>query len=147
MTKENEVKEDSVKVNSTNSPFISDDDVFDIRVEYYKENKRIFVKGVSDLFDDKKNNSIISFKVKYPSQADCEMISASSRGEGNLVQEGEVDVRNFFKMELARFLTLVRSWNEVSRELNNKNVMDLHPDIIRAALLKVRDELGTTGII
>lgn len=143
MTEEISVQNSS---NSASSPFISDDDMFDVKVEYYKENKKIFVKGTSDDFDDKKSSTVISFKVKYPSQADCEMISARTDNKVNLVQEGEVDIRSFYKMELNRFLILVRSWSEL-RELNNKNVMDLHPDIIRAVITNIREEIGTTGII
>ena len=69
MTENKEIK----KVEVGDSPFVTDEDVFDIAIEYYKEDKKIMAEG-SDKFDDKKAKSRIVFTMRYPSQADCESI-------------------------------------------------------------------------
>lgn len=128
------------------SPFIADDDLFEIVVEYYKDNKKIVVKDVAETFDENRPRSTITFKIKYPSQADCETMFVKGREGGNFMQDGEINLRSFYYMETMRLLSLVRSWSD-PRELNNKSVLDLQPDIIKAVLSKIRDEIGTTGII
>jgi len=138
MTENKEIK----KVEVGDSPFVTDEDVFDIAIEYYKEDKKIMAEG-SDKFDDKKAKSRIVFTMRYPSQADCESIMQQSRTMVDFSKD--MDVQSLLRMESVRFLTLIKSWS-VDKELNNENIMALHPDIIRHALVKIREEIGVHGL-
>ena len=126
------------------SPFITNEDTFDVSVNYYRDGKKVIVEDTEG-FDSKKQQSVITFEIRYPSQADCETIMRNCKDI--YVENGEkLDVRTFLKVELIRFLTLVKSWN-LSQAMNNENVMNLHPDLIRSTLGKIRTEIGTNGII
>lgn len=123
------------------SPFVTDDDTFDIKVEYYKD-KKIIVEG-SDDFDNTKEKSSIVFTIRYPSQADCDAIIQKSRMIVDFSKE--LDVQSLLRTESIRFMTLIKSW-DVDKELNNENIMSLHPDIIRRALIKIREEISVQGL-
>jgi hypothetical protein len=61
------------------------------------------------------------------------------------VESDKMDIRKYMRAELVRLLTLVKGWN-MKETISNESVMNLHPDIIRASLVKIRTELGTNGI-
>jgi 3-dehydroquinate dehydratase len=133
---------DTSKETVKDSPFVTSEDTFDIAINYYKDNKKTIVEG-TDSFDKKKEKSSIVFTMRYPSQADCEAIMQQSRLI--LDQNKELNIQNIFRIEAIRFLTLIKSWN-MDKELNNENVMSLHPDIVRQALVKIREEITTHGL-
>ena len=132
------------QVVNNSSPFITAEDVFNISIDYYREGVKVIVEG-NDKYDDKKEKSSIGFMVRYPSQADVETIMQGCKDILVDVDEN-MDLRKFIKIELFRFLTLVKAWS-VEQPISNENIMNLHPDIIKAVLAKVRSELGTNGII
>ncbi len=133
---------DENKTGAKDSPFVTDEDTFDVKINYYKDNKKIVVEG-TDGFDDKKEKSSIVFTIRYPSQADCELIM--QRADSISRPGKELDVSTLLKMEAIRFMILVKAWN-IDKELNNDNIMDLHPDIVRRTLIKIREEITTNGI-
>jgi hypothetical protein len=131
--------------NLKDSPFVSEDDFFEVSVNYYRENKKCIVEGIADTFDKSKEKSMLTVKIKYPSHGDCELIAEQTKNiiiSNNAV---DVNVRDFFKAELIRLLTLIRGWNSETK-MNNDNIMNLNPDIIHAILMKIRSEIGTNGI-
>jgi hypothetical protein len=129
------------------SPFVTEEDLFDVKVDYYREGKKMVVQGVDDDYDKKKAVASVEFKVKYPSQGDCDIIAEQGRVQlENSGVPDQINIREFMKLEFVRFLCLVREWN-LDKEINNTNIMSLHPSIIRAALLRIREELATEGIV
>ena len=134
-----EVKEEYI------SPFISNDDTFDVKVEYYKEGKDFIVEGVDNTFNKEiKNRQAITFTFKRPNQGDVALIMA----EGNSMTHGKEndDVRSYLLLEFARILVLIRGWS-LAEELNNVNMLSLSPKIVKSLISKVREEIGAEGII
>jgi len=138
VTKEvKELKEDYSDI------FVSESDIFDATVNYYKEDGKILVEGIDDSFDNKKVVKSITFTLKYPSQSDCLKI-ANSFPKINADIE-KVDIREFMAMELSRFFNLIRKWS-IKKELNNDAIMELNPKIIKAALGQIRSKISMDGI-
>jgi len=126
-------------------PFITEQDIFDISIKYYIDGKKYSVELVDDTFDkNHKDMQELVCKLKYPSQGDISMINSKITGM-KLDYEG-LDIRDFAQIEFIRFLVLVRKWN-LEAALNNENVMKLHPNIVKAVILKVREEIGLEAII
>ena len=125
------------------SPFITGEDTFDVSVNYYRDGNKVIVEG-NEIFDIKRQSSAIGFTIRYPSQADCEIIMKSCK-DIYIENVDNLDIRKFMKVELVRFLTLVKKW-DVDEVMSNETIMRLHPDIIRVSLIKIRDEIGTNGI-
>lgn len=124
--------------------FVTEKDIFDVSVAYYKENGKLFAEIVDSDFDmDKKTNSAI-LTFKYPSQGDTTVIANHVFSKG--IKTGEnLDILEFNRLELARMACLLRKWN-VDKPITNENVMNLHPKIVKAILAKIRDVISTEGI-
>jgi len=127
------------------SPFVTEDDLFNITVQYYRDGKKMVVQNVDDDFNKTKDCASIELKIKYPSQGDCDIISEQGKVNSDITLD-QLNIREFMKLEFVRFLCLVRKWS-LDLELNNTNIMTLHPSIIRAILYDVREELGMDGIL
>ena len=140
-----EVKPEVKQATADNSDiFITESDIFEVIVRYYKKNGMCIVEGVDSDFDILEKSKEFLVVIKYPSQADSSRISMllpviGSGGE-------EVDVRQFLQAEMTRFLTLVRKWN-LNKELNNDNILSMNPKIIKGILAKIRETLGMEGLI
>jgi len=127
------------------SPFVTEDDLFNVTVQYYRDGKKMVVQNVDDDFNKTKDCAFIELKIKYPSQGDCDIIAEQGKVNSDIVLD-QLNIREFMKLEFVRFLCLVRKWS-LDLELNNTNIMTLHPSIIRAILYDVREELAMDGIL
>lgn len=126
-------------------PFVTEEDVFEVSVKYYFKDKECFVENITDGFDaTNKDITDLTCTLKYPSQGDITLIS--SRITAFKLNQEEIDLKDFYNVEFIRFLVLVRKWN-VDATLNNENALRLHPRIVKALLLKIRDVIHLDAII
>jgi len=140
-----EVKEE-VKEGLGFSPFITEDDKFDVIVECYKgESGEIMVKGVDASFDkERKDIKQIKFTFKHASQGDFNVISSQG---GTIINESDApDHANLNKLEFARFLVLIREWS-LPEELSNFNIINLNPKIIKSVIFTLREKINLEGIL
>jgi len=141
-----EVKEVINKVDLGFSPFVTENDRFDIFVKCYKEkNDEIIVKNVDIGFDDeRKDIKEIKFTFKHASQGDFNIISSQA---GLVVNEDDkADNVSLNKLEFARLLVLIRDWN-LPYELNNSNIIGLNPKIVKAVIYDLREKISLEGIL
>jgi len=128
--------------------FVTEQDTFDITVQYYKEAEDLIVCEVDDAFSE--SHECIEFVVtfKYPNQGDATLIgSTASSMAGNLGTSLEsLDIRDFLSLELARVLTLVRKWT-IDKDLTNQSFLNLHPKVVKSIITQVRNKIGMDGII
>ena len=142
-----EVKAEVVNnvVSSVTSVFVTEDDVFDITLSFYKENGKMYVSGVDDDFDVSKAKDEFLATFKYPSQGDSELIMNMSRQASN-GNASDLTVPDFMKMEVARMMVLIRKWS-AGTDLTSEKIYQLHPKIVKGLVAALRQEMGTEGII
>lgn len=138
-----EVKNEKVIGENFSSVFVTEDDIFDVTLQYYKENGKMYVSGVDDDFDSSKSKDTFVATFKYPSQGDSEIIMNMSKSTSN---GSEVTVPDFMKMEVARMMVLIRKWS-VGAEVTTEKIYQLNPKIVKGVVHYVRQKLGTDGII
>lgn len=123
--------------------FITENDFFDIKIRYHKDGENIFVEGVDESFN--KNGVIKEFTVtfKYPDQSDVTRISSTFPKVSSV---GEIDARDFMKLEFSRLLCLIRKWS-LNKPVDDGNIMSLNPKIVKSMVSKIREKIGADGII
>ena len=125
--------------------FVEEEDTFDIKVNCYKKDNKLYVEDIDDEFDaEYEDIKVITMTLKYPSQADCDLISIHTRGIFD--SSGEVSIREINRVEVIRMLTLARSWNS-KRKMDNDNLLKLNPKIVKGICLKIQDEIQMSGIV
>lgn len=144
---ENDLKVGKVQNNSSESKksmiFVTEEDTFEASVEFYEDNKKLFVKGIDDI-DETKKTEKISLTIKYPSQADVEYIASGFRSFVN--GQEKTTISDIIKLETIRFMVLARKWS-LAEELNNDSIMKLNPKIVKAILFDIRSKIEMDGII
>ncbi len=121
--------------------FITEDDLFNITIRWYKKDGNVVVEGGDDGFDINEkdiNEFVVTFK--YPSQGDYEIIMGST----SYRSPDDMKISDIIQMELTRLITLIRGWSlkqEISR------MVQLDPSIIKGMMKKVRDIIGMKGIL
>jgi len=141
-----EVSADKVSENKDadfSDVFVTENDTFDVVVRYYKEGSNVFVENVDDNFDKTKKIKEFTVTFKYPNQSDVAQISSSFPKIG---AAGEIDARDFMRMEFTRLLCLIRKWS-LKKPLENSSVLSVHPKIIKGMVSQIREKIGTDGII
>lgn len=128
------------------SAFITEDDVFDIAVEFYKEKGRVFVKDIDDNFDVNKQIEKFAVTVKYPSQGDMELIQTMAGRQINTNNPSEISMPDFLRLEVSRLSILMRKWS-AGVEITPDKIYQLNPKIVKGLILKIRNEIGLEGII
>jgi len=128
------------------SVFITEDDKFDITIEFYKENGKMFVKDIDNEFDVTRKTESFTVTIKYPSQGDVELIYSASSKSVDPTNPQEISVPDFLRLELSRLLILIRGWS-AGMDLNADKVYQLNPKIVKAIILKIRSEIGMEGIL
>ncbi len=124
--------------------FITENNKFTISLEYYNNGEDIIVEGNDD-FDKTRTAKKIDITFKKPSQGDITAISNSSIR--NSVKNIEtLSINDFLLLEIARFLCLIRSWS-IPKKISQDTIMSINPKIIKGILAKVREIIGTEGII
>ena len=138
------VKEDAESVLGF-SPFIGEDDRFDIKVRCYKDKERgLLVDGIDTAFDkDSKDVKDIIFTFKYPSQGDLNIISSQAGSYINT--DDSPEQVNLNKLEFARLLVLIRAWS-LPEDLTNVRIIDTDPKIIKSVIYLLRDKISLDGI-
>lgn len=137
--------ESDCRENLENSIFISEKDVFTIKICFYFYKEALIVEGVSDNFNESfaKDNScnIESFDVtlKYPSCGDQSLII---RNVESLDSE-KISVYDIKLLELSRLSVLIRDWT-LKRDFTE--IYNLDVNIVDAILLKIRDVIALKGI-
>jgi hypothetical protein len=126
--------------------FVTEKDSFSISIEYYKdENSNLIVSGVDDSFDITRQSKKITVTLKRPSQGDVSAIS-NSPIRSNIKNIDSMSISEFLLLEISRFIVLMRSWS-LPNKINNETIMSINPKIIKGILNKIRNEIGTDGII
>jgi hypothetical protein len=128
------------------SVFVTEDDKFDVTVEFYKDNGKMIVRGVDDSFDITRKSENFTVTVKYPSQGDVELIYSSSGKSVDPTNPQEISIPDFLRLELSRLLILIRKWS-AGPDLTAEKIYQLNPKIVKAIILKIRAEIGMEGII
>jgi len=126
------------KINNI-SPFVEDDERFEIQIKYYKEKDDLFVEAVDEQFDNKKDAVSFIVKFKYPNAGDYSLLTVQNTDNTD-------NINNILIMEIRRALILIREWS-LDKELNNDNFYKLHPKIAKAMIVKIRDKIGLQGLI
>jgi len=121
--------------------FITEKDTFEITIRYYKVNGKIKVEKVAEDFDSK-SSEVKSFTMtfKYPSHGDYEGIMNSSTYKS----PDQMKVSDIIQMELSRMVTLFRTW---SLKQDITRMIEMDPDILKAACTLIREEIGLKGIL
>jgi len=140
-TTENKIAENKVQLK--NSPFVEDTDTFDVKVIFYKDGNKVFIKDFTEKFDDQKPADTISFTIRYPSAGDCSAISTKI---STIPHKAEIDTTDFTRMETVRLLFLLKSWS-LPEKLDNDTIFKMHPYIIRCVCNRVTEEIGALGIV
>lgn len=120
--------------------FVTENDQFECTIKYYKTTNDILVSNVDDNFDTKVPSKTLTFKCKYPSQADYQALinSQAFKGIGENISGIELN-----KLEMTRFSLLVRSWS-VPYPLDR--LLEVDPKIIKGMLIAVNDVIGLKGL-
>ena len=84
---------------------------------------------------------ILTFK--QPNQGDVTNIIGMVYSGGSKLQPN--DVVDFTRLELARFMCLIRKWSS-DKPIDNENILALNPKIVKAILNKIRESIGADGI-
>ena len=131
----------SFKKDVNDAIFITENDTFDVKVRWQNLGNKIYVEDGDVEFDEEYGN-INEFTVtfKYPSQGDSEIIMNS----GTYHNQNEIKLTDVIRLELARLVTLVRRWS-LKQDLSR--MVDLDPNIIKAILTGVRNEIGMKSIL
>ena len=125
--------------------FISEKDTFNVSIEYYKDEENILVEDVDDKFDKTRKAKKISMTFKYPSQGDVTAIS-NNPIRSHIKSVENMSLNEFMLLEIARFMCLIRAWS-LPQKINNDTIFSINPKIIKGILNKVRNKIGTEGII
>ena len=124
--------------------FVSEDDLFDVTVEYYKDEQNVMhVKSYSDDFDVTRKTKKLVVSLKYPSLGDFDLIRAKVRLK---TKSEEYTFQDIISMEIIRFLILVRKWS-TGKPLNEESIYSLNPVIIKGILLGITEVINMDGII
>ena len=110
---------------------------------YYRDGSEIMIQGFDEEYDESKKAEIVKVKFKYPSQGDCNLIARHAQGD---MTGEDFTVQNFQNIEFTRILVLIRDWS-LGKEVNNENILSLHPKIIKGIAAKLREEIGIDGIV
>jgi hypothetical protein len=120
--------------------FVSENNVFIIKVNFYKDGNKMFVEGIDDDFDNTKNVKSINITFKYPSYADVQMIYTLS----NVRVKEKIEVMELMILQDARIAVLFRSWDS-SRSKDSLN--DLDTKILKSVRNLIIREIGMEGIL
>ncbi len=120
--------------------FITEEDVFDVTIQWYKKDNVLYVDKSETQFDSKADN-IKSFTVtfKYPSQGDYESVLRNAKNTTSDLRMNELTL-----MELSRVFVLIRKWSLPYAIMEKINELD--PSITKAILFSVREVIGMKGI-
>jgi len=138
--KEDEPKK--LKKISNSLAFVTENDTFIITSEYYSKDKRLFVKGIDEDYDESNEAEKLEVTVKCPDQGDSRLIQAQSK----LLSKGDFSVEEVLNLEFTRLLVLIREWN-LDRDINHESVIKIHPRIIKALIEGMREKIGMDGLI
>jgi hypothetical protein len=125
--------------------FVTEKDSFSVSIEYYKDGNNIFVEGLDDNFDITRQSKKITATFKKPSQGDVTTI-ANSPIRNSIKNIESMSINEFLLLEISRLMILIRSWT-LPNKINNETIMSINPKIIKGLLNKIRNEIGTEGII
>lgn len=134
-----------VEKNNDDCLFITENSRFDIIIRYNDEDGKLSVADVDEFFVANEKTKSITITLKYPSQGDYDTIS-NSFSKGIMNMNKEFDLKDFINLEIMRFLTLVRKWS-LGKTLSNDAIMQLHPKIVKAALINIRNNIQMEGIL
>lgn len=143
--KQTEQTEDQAGNAKEDSIFITEDDVFNCNIKYYKENRKFIVEGADDNFESIKADKDLNLTFKYPSQGDMELIDATA-GINSSAVSNDFRIKEVMRLELARVLVLIRGWSS-KKKISNDAVLSLNPKIIKGITSKLREIIEMDGII
>tara|TARA_R110000824_G_scaffold148242_3_gene317904 strand:+ start:78163 stop:78684 length:522 start_codon:yes stop_codon:yes gene_type:complete len=131
------------KKESNSDIFVTEDDTFSVKVEFYKDGPECVVKGIHEKYDPTDKDvdvRSIDIDLKYPSQGDVSLImdSSSYRSLENM------EISDVMKLESIRLSLLLRTW---SLDQDTSRLGELAPEIVQGILNEVRNEIGMKGII
>jgi hypothetical protein len=133
--------ETSSKNTNHDDIFITEKNTFDITIKYYVSDGQLFVKNISEYFDDENENmKEFTVTLKHPSQKDYETLLATSTYD-NKTEFSFVDI---VKLEISRLVILIRSW---SIDKSITDLYQLNPKIIKAMTVEIRNVIEMDGII
>ena len=123
--------------------FVTEKDTFDVNVKFYKKDDILMVSSVDDAFDEKQISKEFSVSFKYPDHGDSTRIIGQTSKLS--VSTENIDMRELVALEFSRLLCLIRKWS-LDKELNNKNILSMHPKIIKSLVVGLRNKIGMDGI-
>jgi len=124
--------------------FVTESDTFDIGIKYYKKHGQVIVEEVDDAFDTKEKAKKLIVTFKYPDQSDSGVIGLQAARVSTNIDD--IDVRDFLTLEFNRVTCLIRKWS-LNSEVSVKNIMRLHPKIVKSMIVEVRKKIGMDAII
>lgn len=125
--------------------FVTEDNTFDVDIEYYSYKNSFKVKGVDDDFDPENDQAEVEnfvVTLKYPSQLDSEIVAGTIARQ--MQGSSSISLIDFITLDLARLNVLLRSW---SLEEDISEISKLHPKIIKGILEQIRQKIGSDGTI
>lgn len=124
------------------SVFIEENDVFEVKVEYYKEKNKLFVKDISENFDTTRKTSVFSMTFRIPTLGDYEFLSSVvTRLQIDL---GNLSVADVNKLEFARMMRLAKVWSS-KNTLDMDNIAKMDAKVAKGIVVGIRSEIGMEG--
>lgn len=128
------------------SPFITEDDIFDVSVKFYREGQTIKVEGVDEDFDSKNDAEVIRCSFKYVSEGDAVSIAAMINSYNIHKSFDDMTIHDYSCYELVRFMVLLRKWS-LDEEISNESIFKLHPRIVKALCRGITNVIATDGLV
>ena len=132
-----------LKKETQDDAFVTEDDVFEASVKYYKDGRKL-VTDIDEEFDNSKECKTFTCLIKEASQGDYAVIM--NQANDLLGRIEDLDMRGIVQLEFVRFACLVREWN-IDKEINNANILKLNPKLIKGICDKISDQIGMNGIV
>ena len=133
---------EEIEEDTNDDIFVTEDDTFEVNVEFYFNDDKLFVKSVDENEYDPIGKNVRSFSAtfKHPSQADLETIMA------NVAYKSPefLEMKDIISLELVRMGILLRKWT-LTQKL--ERIVELDPKIIKGMMNSVRDVIGMDGIV
>lgn len=143
VVKSNNSVGNTIKQDDNSDIFITEDNTLELTVKYNQKGNGLSVEKIDDDFVESSETKKITVTVKYPSQGDYDVIAGAFNRRPN--ESKDLEVKDILRMEFCRLMVLIRKWS-LPRSCTPDNLMQLHPRIIKAIIIELREKMGMDGI-
>lgn len=137
---EQKIEQNEQKIDNSDI-FIKDDDTFNIRIRYYKQDKNIIVENIDSEFDENfKNIKSFDITFKYPSYQDMLAIYNNV----TLQNKEDFSIKDLLALQDARIIILFKSWTLPEKQ---DSIYKMNIKILKAIRTAIYNNIGMEGIL